>query len=316
MSKQAYNRSFDLRTTLYKSSRTLLFAVIIAVGVKFVLFDSIMIAGNQMSPTTTGGDRLLIFRVPFLSAARGFFKPPYDKPVVYKDPHRKGSFNILRLTAFSGDTVSIDSALVKSTHPVPRVQSFAESLPDIIPADYSQRDYFDPYRIPEEGDFITFANLTLRDFFFMRAVVQQEEPKKSVTITSYLLLNDSVATGYVISDFALYHGALDSIPDSLRHDWFFWYRLEEYLYQKHDTHKVSLYFTLSLDGTVLDEYTVKNNYCFFLADNRKTGYDSRYFGPIAIDRCIGRALMVLWSHGDDPTGKWEFRFKRLGKLLP
>lgn len=316
MSKQAYNRSFDLRITLYKSSKTLLFAVILAFGIKFFLFDSIRIAGDQMSPTTIEGDRLLLFRVPFLRITERFFKPPYDKPVVYKDPHRRSSFSILRLAGFSGDTINIDSTVVKGTHPIPHVNSFTKSLSDIIPADYSPRDFFDYYRIPGKGDLVTLANLSLRDFFFMRSIVQQESPKKKVIVTPYLLLDDSVTTGYIITDFSLYKGALDSVPDTLRHDWFFWYRLEEYLYQKHDTRKVSLYFTMSLDGTVLEEYKIKNNYCFFLADNRKTGYDSRYFGPVSVDRCIGRVLMVLWSSGNDPTGKWQFRFKRLGKLLP
>jgi hypothetical protein len=130
------------------------------------------------------------------------------------------------------------------------------------------------------------------------------------------MLDDSIATGYDVTDFSLYKGALDSVPDSLRNDWFFWYRLEEYLYQKHDTRKVSLYFTLSLDGTTLEEYQVRSNYCFLLADNRKNGFDSRYQGPVSFDYCIGKALMVLWSHGNDSSGKWQFRFQRLGKLLP
>lgn len=316
MSKQAYNRSFDLRITLYRALRTLLFAVILAFTVKMTLFDSIRIEGDQMSPAILKGDRLIIFRAPFHAFTRTMFKPPYDKPIVYKDPHRRGFYNILRVAAFSGDTISIDSAQVNSGHSIPRVNACARSLTEIVPGEYAPRDFLSTYRVPTKNDLVKFSRLSLRDFFFMRAVVQQENPKKTVTVIPYLLLDDTVATGYIVTDFSLYRGALDSVPDTLRNDWFFWYRLEEYLYQKHDTRKVSLYFTLSLEGTALEEYEVRSNYCFLLADNRENGFDSRYFGPVSFDYCIGKAVMVLWSHSNGASGKWQFRFQRLGKLIP
>ena len=108
---------------------------------------------------------------------------------------------------------------------------------------------------------------------------------------------------------------LDSVPDSLRYNWFFWDRMEEYLYQKHETSRVMLYFTLFLDGTEVSEYRIRDDYYFLLADNRRTGYDSRYGGPVRKSSCIGTAGLVLWSYGTDDGKKRHFRFNRLGKFV-
>ena len=226
-----------------------------------MFIDSIRASGKQMEPTIVSGDRLIIFRTPFLPLIGGLFEKPYDKPVAFKNITTSKSLDILRVAAFSNDTLRIDSGKVIATRQkLPRINFFGQSLPEIIPEEYAPRDFFNPYRIPARGDLIFLNKLSLRDFFFTKSIIEQEYPNKSVSISPYLLLDDSICNDYIITDFAFYSGHLDSVPDSLHGDWFFWNRLEEYLYQKHDDQKVSLYFTLSFDGTVIEEYTVKNSY--------------------------------------------------------
>lgn len=306
----------DLRIMLYRSAKTLLIAAAAAFFIKTIMIDSIRVAGQQMQPTVVSGDRLIVLRFPFLPVIGRLFPASYDRPVVFESVTAPESYDILRTAAVSEDTISLDSGRVITRRPLPRIHAFEKKLFEIVPEEYSPRDFFNSYRIPGHGDIIFLNRLSLRDFFFAKSIIEQEQPRKPVTISPYLLLDDSISNDYIISDFAFYSGHIDSVPDSLHNDWFFWNRLEEYLYQKHDEQKVSLYFTLSLDGTVIDEYTVKHDYLFLLADNRRRGLDSRYFGPISRKRCIGTALMVLWSHGKDQNDRWEFRFNRLGRFIP
>lgn len=297
---------------LYRAAVTLVVTAAVALLAKVSLVDTVGVAGEQMSPTILKGDRLLIYRTPFLPLVRRLFKPPYDRPVVYRTA---GALGCLRVAACGGDTIQIDSGRVITSRNAEKINSFRRSEIDVMPESYAPRDYFYFYRVPAKGDLLELNKMTLRDFFFARSIIQQEHPGRRVSIKPYVLLDDTVSREYIITDFAFYCGNIDSVPDSLCGDWFFWNRIEEYLYQKHDDRKVTLYFTLSLDNTTLEEYAVKQSYFFMLADNRANGLDSRYFGPIRQSDCIGRVYMVLWSHGTGEKGKWRFRFKRLGRFV-
>ena len=310
-----YPGVFDLRITVYRAVKVLLVTALVAVLVKTTLFDTVQCSGGQMEPTILKGDRLLVMRIRMLPLLRVFLSPPVDKVIAFRSPFQVGRIGLLRLAACGGDTIGIDSGRVRTHRSVERTRSFSGQLPEIVPAEFSPRDFFPWYRVPRKNDLLLLNRLSLRDFFFARTVVQQEHPRQNVTIRPVLLLDDSVCTGYAPADFSLYSGVLDSVPDSLRYNWFFWNRLEEYLFQKHDTRKVSLYFTLLLDSVELTEYRVTDDYYFLLADNRKAGFDSRYAGPVRSSLCNGTVKAVLWSYGDNDRGKMRFRFNRLGRFV-
>jgi signal peptidase I len=268
-----------------------------------------------MEPTILKGDRVLVLKAGTVWPMRGLFTPPYDKPVAYKSPFQPGTYGLLRMAAYSGDTISIDSGTVVTNRELPHIRQFSTGAGEVVPADYSPRDFFRSYRIPGKGELVMINRLSIRDFFFVRSMVQQEHPDVPVTVTPSLFLDDSACGGFRITDFSLYTGSIDSVPDSLRYNWFFWNRMEEYLYQKFESNKVALFFTLRLDGTELTEYRLLNDYYFLLADNRKTGYDSRYGGPVKKPLCIGTTGLVLWSYGNNGGEKSHFRFNRLGKFV-
>ncbi len=46
------------------------------------------------------------------------------------------------------------------------------------------------------------------------------------------------------------------------------------------------------------ELTVPQEHFFLAADNRNLGRDSRHFGPVPIESCVGEAVFVIWP-GDD-----------------
>jgi len=302
-----------LRVTVYHTVRIIIIAAVFALLVKNTLIDTIRMSGSQMYPSILAGDRLLTLKPHFIPVLERFFKPPYDRAVVYRS--RRG-LDILRVAAASGDSLSIDSSIVSAQVPLPVVNSFRLTSDDVVPEEYAPRDFFNTYHVPGKGTSLVMNRLTLRDLFFTAEIIRQEHTNDTVTVKPYLLLDDSVYSNYVLTDFMFYKGNLDSIPDSLENNWFFWNRLEEYLYQKYSDRKVTLYFTLLLGGLELEEYRVQDDYYFLIADNRRSGLDSRYFGPVRKSLCFGRVAMVLWSHGRGDNNKWHFRFNRLGRFIP
>ncbi|MFZ1685820.1 MAG: signal peptidase I [Flavobacteriales bacterium] len=63
-----------------------------------------------------------------------------------------------------------------------------------------------------------------------------------------------------------------------------------------------------MNGEVLSEYIIANDYCFMLGDSRNHSSDSRYWGFLPMDHIVGRASFVLLSRDADRDqfrgGRW------------
>ena len=79
--------------------------------------------------------------------------------------------------------------------------------------------------------------------------------------------------------------------------------------------KVRVAFTLMKGQSIETSYLVTRSYCFLLADDWFGGYDSRYFGPVAVSRLQGSVKGILWSIAPDKKGLSAFRWGRIGKLV-
>ena len=82
------------------------------------------------------------------------------------------------------------------------------------------------------------------------------------------------------------------------------------IFIEREGHKVSFDVnTITIDGTVTNEYKVQRNYCFGMGDNRDDSKDSRDWGFIPYENVVGTPIMVYWSWSP------EVEFKNLAEKL-
>ncbi|MDR2694518.1 MAG: S26 family signal peptidase [Chitinispirillales bacterium] len=289
--------SADTRMVLYRGVKR--FAIILAVGLvfKFFVCDSVRVEGSQMEPGVKAGDRVLLMKAPYATPQLNKFFAIRNKLTVASLPGKGAGMTILRIAAVSGDTASVDAGRFYFNGYAVRGLEKDTARYGVLPAEYSPADFMALYRVPAPGDTITFDGLTLRDLVFAYTVLRQE--KSGVRLRAFAMAGDSIIGGYRIKDFSLYSGSIDSIPEELSADWFFWDRLREYMrMQGEETDvKPQLAFSLFRGAKELTGFRVNERYLFLMGDNWSGAKDSRYFGAVRLDRVVGRPVITLWGNG-------------------
>ncbi|MDG5813582.1 signal peptidase I [Chitinispirillales bacterium ANBcel5] len=307
------NNYSDLRISIYRSLKSFTVLIIAGLIIKGVVFDSVSVQGNQMYPTLVRGDRIVYLKTPFVFPFSLFLSPPQEgTPVIFSMPQDYYS-NILRVGALSGNTVKVNEGVFFRDGKGIEGPVSKSRPEEILPKEYSPRDFMESYYIPAPGDTVQFSDLSIRDFFFSFSLLKQENPSKDVTFEARLYRNDELLENFVIENFSLYQGPLDSLPAQLRQDWLFWERLRVYLDQSFTT-PPHLSFEVYLEEERVESFVLNNDYIFLLADNWKEGTDSRYFGPVRSSKVRGRPFSVLWSRGQGQS-RVETLTARFGRFI-
>lgn len=305
------DKIFDKRVFLTSAIIKLLIVAAVALFIKFSFIESTSIRSDQMLPTIYPGDRILVFKTLSLPILRDLFRLSPNQPALFEFPESSRKRNCLRVAGVPGDTISIDSGLVKNYTSLFKPPKSNPAL-DILPADYTPRDFMDPYIIPRPGAILNLDSMKIRDLFFAISLIRQELPEEKIHITAKVMIDDTVTSDYIIKGFSLYSGVLPEIPDSLQNYWFFWIQLENYLKSQHPDNRASLTFDVKRQNNGIHTYTVKKRHYFLLADNWVSGYDSRYFGLVVQSFFIGRPFMIWWSTAKN-SGRSSI--SRIGRII-
>ncbi len=290
------HHNHDGRVEIYRIVKFTLAVFAGVLIVKFALFDTVPIATDQMSPSLVGGDRVVVLRTPFLWPFSRLRPPARGTPVVTRHPLLPKNVVCLRVAGLPGDSVVIGKGIFRI---IGGEASFGGSIPpaSLLLPEFTPRDSMAGYRIPRPGDSLDLDSLSLRDFFFAAAMIKQEEPKKKISIKANLTVDGKNSNNVPMTNFALYKGTLDSVPERENYSWFFWDRLREYWVRVADGKTCQLQFRLYKGNDRITRYAVHKSFIFLLADDWRKGYDSRYFGPASAGSIKGRVVCVLWSVG-------------------
>ena len=305
----------DGRILAYRTVKWLAIAAGAAFIVKLFLFDFVLIRTDQMSPTLLDGDRVLVLRFFSAPLLSGIFHPARKSPVIVENRLLFDFPACLRVAARSGDSVCVTKGKLAVYNTPSLTFASKAASEDMLPPDYSPRDSMALYVMPKKGALVELDSLSPRDFFFAASLIRQESPHRSFSVKPELFIDGTPAGPYVLSDFYLYKGRIDSVPAAREFDWFFWARAKDYLVNSLQGKAVDLTFSFVRDGSKLYRYVFSKSSIFILADDWQKGYDSRFFGPVVSSCVKGRVLCVLWSFGRDTGGTRHFRIERLFKII-
>jgi signal peptidase I len=304
----------DTRVIIYRFIRDLALCLLLIFAFRYFFCDTVRIKTDQMSPSLISGDRVALLRTPYAVPFSMVMRPRIGSMVVFDDPFAERKLGCLRVAATSGDSIIIaNGQFVNITHPK---ASFAVAAADsdLVPPDFSPRDFMAPLVVPHKGRVYELDSLDIRDFFFIASLMKQENPGSRFVLKPQLFIDGQERDSFSISGFSLYTGSFDSIPERFRYDFFFWDRLRAYLQHATDQ-SVSFLFPIFNGQERIFTYRIKGLSVFLLADDWYKGFDSRYFGLISVKKIKGSAGGVLWSFDPEKRGPGSLRIGRIGKLV-
>jgi signal peptidase I len=252
--------------------------------------------------------------------------------IIFKYPGTGRLDYIKRCVAGPGQTVQIhDTTLLVdgkalTLPPRGKFQSRGRSAPPEI-VDFAL------LRIPARGDTLRVDSLPVREFLFLKHLVQQERPNKKVRIELQLYVNGEFANDRVVStgqtgvqlrfrdvvnsaQFPRFNGGrsdLNAIDNWVELD-----RSERGLLAAFPNDTAEIRQLLYLDGKRVTSYVVQRNNYFMMGDNRDNSADSRYWGCLNDNFVKAKAFILYFSLDSDVS--WallplKIRWNRIGRLI-
>lgn len=224
--------------------------------------------------------------------ARGYTRVRHQDVVVFDPPHDSDHHYIKRCVGLPGDSLAMTEAAVyingQKQQPVPGLQQAYKVVKDTAVVSGKK---------PSAKEKI----LTTKEYRALTPELQQELELKDFPITVY---NSSQKDS--ISWSTNRWGPL-IIPQkgmriALTKDNYIWYQKIMQQYEQVQLEKKDGNFLI--DGKKVTHFTFAHNYYLMLGDNRHDSADSRYWGLVAEENILGKAVLVLFSHYQK-TMRWK-----------
>ncbi len=328
--KKIINKKDDLEKsqTLGGFTKELVIALLMALVVIQYVIQAFKIPTGSMEDSLLINDFLLgikfIYGAPAIPFSYmklpGLTEPKKDDVVIFKYPGNDNKDYIKRCVATSGDTVEIkQKKLYINNKPVDIPEHGKHMSPDTIDRSIDPRDNFGPVCVPSKGDWINLDTTNIRDFYFNRILVHQENPRAKLRTDIQLYIDDV----YSSQNYQFYYYNRQVKFSDINFDMIEWSTVQNiYNKIKHDNagKNIKLKMFLYLNGEKVDKYELNYNCYFMMGDNRDNSADSRYWGFLSKHFVKAKALILYFSYKKtfihailNPIG--EIRWNRIGKLI-
>lgn len=249
----------------------------------------------------------------------GLTSPKPGDVVIFRYPGPEAKDYIKRCVAGPGETVEIrDKDLYVNGKFMPLPPKGKHSSSHIL-SDGDPRDNFGPVKVPQMGDTLHFANLNVRDFYFARGVIHQENPRAVLKTDLQLYIDGN----YRNQDYDLQYGYQSIRFADINFDLIEWHLIQmqlDRIQAANPNSRVEIRKFLSMDGQTVTDYAVRKDCYFMMGDNRDNSKDSRYWGFLNKNFVKAKAFILYFSYETtfiealmNPIG--NIRWSRIGKLI-
>ena len=249
----------------------------------------------------------------------GFTSPKPGDVVIFRYPGPEAKDYIKRCVAGPGQTLEIrekdlyiDGKFVslppKGKHGDPRIIT-----------DGDPRDNFGPVTVPRKGDTLHLSEFNVRDFYFARGIIHQENPRAKLETNIQLYVDGAYGNPDYDFQIGYQRGRFSQIDFDLTE----WPQVQQNIDRiitENPNAKVEVRKFLTVDGRPVTDYTLEQDCYFMMGDNRDNSKDSRYWGYLSKNFVKAKAFILYFSYDTtfiealiNPIG--NIRWSRLGKLI-
>ena len=324
--------------------------IIFSSGIRIFIIEIYAIPSGSMKDTILPGDKVLLsklsygprlpstpFDIPWVNLGfflnkrlrakvdsvwwgykrfHGLSRVNYNQVVVFNFPEKPAEIMIKRCMGLPGDTISILDERVYTNQRALTNKGEVKLFSRVIFNDFQlANSLFDSIglnkyqnRSSGENYFSIYLNIDqgkdlLKNEFIDSVIIEKNRPD-----TSYHTFPKNAKFHWTIDNFGPLVIPAAGMNLRLNKDNFILYQKVINMFE--DIKITTMDGDYFLNGIKAMNFTFKNNYYFMLGDNRHDSNDSRYWGFVPESYIIGKAVLILFSNGED-----GFRWNRLFKMI-
>jgi signal peptidase I len=322
----------------------------LSIGIRVFILEIYSVPSGSMEDTILPGDKVILnklsygprmpsnpFEIPWINLAfylnreyrarpdsiwwkykrfRGFSNIKHNQIVVFNSPKAPKEILIKRCTGIPGDTLLLMNGKVLVNHTELPEKGTIKLFSRIRFSNYAlASSLFDSLGLVAKDNkpvgtnyFSTYLNYTQKHELLNYKFIDSIIIEKNRPDTAYHTFPRNNYFRWSIDNFGPLVIPAKGMTIMLNEENYILYNRVITLFEKVSitTHS-GKYF---LNGAETTSITFRNNYYFMLGDNRHDSNDSRYWGFVPEQYIIGKAVMILFSNGDD-----GFRWRRLFKII-